>query len=183
MFRLQHSTKRIYAAIGDIGTIQCILYCNLGAKFSAHPSVYAVWTVVPAVYSVITVTNIQYSIFNSSYLRCYCIYVHHSASVILQTWYQYSAQPPDCSIWIVVPAIYSVITVPHIQASIFNWTYLRCYRRYITNSMRLILQTLCQIQCIPPSLRHLNCGPWHIQWIYSSAYSGFNIQMNVCALL
>jgi hypothetical protein len=33
------------------------------------------------------------------------------------------------------------------------------------------------------SLRYVNCGPGHIQGIYSSAYSGFNIQLNVSALL
>jgi hypothetical protein len=29
----------------------------------------------------------------------------------------------------------------------------------------------------------VNCGPWHIQCSYSSEYSGFNIQLNVSALL
>jgi hypothetical protein len=41
IFRPQYSTERICAAIGDITTIQCALYCNLGAKYSAHPPVYA----------------------------------------------------------------------------------------------------------------------------------------------
>jgi hypothetical protein len=35
IFRLQHSTKRICAAIGDITTIQCMFYCKLGAEYSA----------------------------------------------------------------------------------------------------------------------------------------------------
>jgi hypothetical protein len=38
---LQYSTERICAAIGDISTIQCTLYCKHGAKFSAHPPLYA----------------------------------------------------------------------------------------------------------------------------------------------
>jgi hypothetical protein len=41
IFRPQYSTERICAAIGDITTIQCALYCKLGAKCSAHPPVYA----------------------------------------------------------------------------------------------------------------------------------------------
>jgi hypothetical protein len=46
-FWLQYSTKRIWAAIGGISTIQLALYCNLGAKYSARPPVYAMSTVVP----------------------------------------------------------------------------------------------------------------------------------------
>jgi hypothetical protein len=90
-FRLQYSSERICAAIGSISTIQSSLYCKLGAKYSAHPAVNAIWTVVPNVYN--------------------------------------------------------VITVPHIQASISKWMYLLWYWRYINNSMCVILQTWCQIQC------------------------------------
>jgi hypothetical protein len=32
-------------------------------------------------------------------------------------------------------------------------------------------------------LRNVNCVPGHIQWKYCSAYSGFNIQLNVSAML
>jgi hypothetical protein len=49
--------------------------------------------------------------------------------------------------------------------------------------MRLILQTLCQIQRTSTRLRYLNCGPGHIQCNYSSTYSGFNIQVNQSVLL
>jgi hypothetical protein len=49
--------------------------------------------------------------------------------------------------------------------------------------MRVILQTWCQIQRTYSSLRCINCVPGHIQCIYSSAYSGFNIQLNVSALI
>jgi hypothetical protein len=55
----------------------------------------------------------------------------------------YSAYPPVYAMWAVVPDIYNVFTAPHIQASIFDWTYLRCYWRYHMNSMRVILQSWC----------------------------------------
>jgi hypothetical protein len=127
IFRLQYSTERICAAIPAVSTIQCASYCKRGAKYSAHPPVYAVWTVVPD--------------------------------------------------------IYSIITAPNIQASIFNWTYLRCYSRYIDNSMWVMLQPWCQMLRTSSSLRYLHCGPGHIHCKYSSAYSGFNIQLNVAPLL
>jgi hypothetical protein len=49
--------------------------------------------------------------------------------------------------------------------------------------MRVILQILCQIQSPTSGLRCVNCGPGHIQCIYSSAYSDFNVLLNVSALL
>jgi hypothetical protein len=96
---------------------------------------------------------------------------------------KYSAHPPDYAIWIVVPAIYNVITAPYIQASIFNWTCLRFYCRYIDNSMCAILRSWCQIQRISSTLRYLKCGPGHIHCKYSYAYSGLNMQLNVPALI
>jgi hypothetical protein len=127
IFRLQYSTQGICATSGDIRTYRCALECKLDAKYSAHPFVYAMWTVVPD--------------------------------------------------------IYNAFTAPHIQTSIFNWTYLRCYWGYLVISMSVILQAWCQIQRTSSSLRYVNCGPGHIQCIYSSAYSDFNIQLNVSALL
>jgi hypothetical protein len=50
-------------------------------------------------------------------------------------------------------------------------------------SMRIILLTWCQIQPTSYCLRYVNCGPGHIQCIYSSAYSVLNIRLNVSALL
>jgi hypothetical protein len=82
-----------------------------------------------------------------------------------------------------VPDIYNEMTTPHIQSSIFNWTYLRCYWRYVDNSVSVILQSWCQIQRTSSSFRYMNCGPGHIQCIYSSAYSDFNVHLNVSALL
>jgi hypothetical protein len=81
----------------------------------------------------------------------YALYCKHCA--------KYSAYPPDYAMWIVVPGIYNVITTPLIQDSIFIWTYLRRYWRYIDNSMRLILQRWCQIQRTSSGLRYLDCGP------------------------
>jgi hypothetical protein len=59
IFRLQHSTVGVCAAIGGISTIQWALYCNLCAKYSARSPVYAMSTVVPAIYNVITALHIQ----------------------------------------------------------------------------------------------------------------------------
>jgi hypothetical protein len=70
-----------------------------------------------------------------------------------------------------------------IYASIFSCRCLRCYCRYHDNSMRVILQTLRQIQRISSRLCYVNCGPGYIQGIYSSTYLGFNIQLLVSALL
>jgi hypothetical protein len=127
IFKLQYSTERMSAAIGDISTITCALYCKHGAKYSAHPPVYAMWTVVPD--------------------------------------------------------IYNVATSPHIQDSVCNWTYLRCYCRYLDISMHDVLQTGSQIQRTSSSLHYVNCGPGHMQCSYISAYSGFNIWLYLSALL
>jgi hypothetical protein len=104
-------------------------------------------------------------------------------SVILQSWCQ--IQPTSSSLRYVNCGleIYNAITVPHIQASIFSWTYLRCNSRYLDKSMRVILQIWCQIQRTSSRLRLVNCGPGHIQWNGNTAHSGFNIQLNVSKLL
>jgi hypothetical protein len=49
--------------------------------------------------------------------------------------------------------------------------------------MRVILHNLCQIQHAWFSLRYVDCGPRHIQCSCNSAYSGFNIRLNISALL
>jgi hypothetical protein len=126
IYRLHYSSQGRSPAIGGISSIQWALYCKVGANCSAHPPVYAMWTVVPD--------------------------------------------------------IYNDFTAPHIQASIFYWTYLCCYWRYADIWMPVILQTLSQIQRISSRLRYVNCGPGYIQSIYSSAYLGFNIQLQVSAL-
>jgi hypothetical protein len=50
--------------IGDMSTIQWALYLKVGAKYSAQPPVYAMWTVVPDIHNVNTAPRIQDSIFN-----------------------------------------------------------------------------------------------------------------------
>jgi hypothetical protein len=80
--------------------------------------------------------------------------------------------------WTVVPAIYKVLTVPYIQASIFNLTDLCCHRRCLDNSTRVILKTWCQIQPTSPGLRYVKCGPGHTQCNYSYVYSGFKFQVD-----
>jgi hypothetical protein len=47
----------------------------------------------------------------------------------------------------------------------------------------VILQAWYQIQRTSPSLRCVNCGLGYLQSIYSSAYLGFNILLQVSALL
>jgi hypothetical protein len=85
--------------------------------------------------------------------------------------------------WTAVPDIYNVFTAPHIQPSVLNSTYLRCYWRYLYNSMYVILQTWCHIRRTCSSLRYVNCSSEHIQCNYSSAYLGYNIQLNESAML
>jgi hypothetical protein len=91
----------------------------------------------------------------------------------------YSAQQPVRAMCIVVPTIYNVVTSARIQSSVFNWTCLRWYWRYVDNAMRVTLQTWWKIQRTPTSLRYLDCGPGHIQCKYSSTYLSFNSLLNV----
>jgi hypothetical protein len=95
---------------------------------------------------------------------------------------KYSAHHPVYPMWTVIPDIYNALPAPYIQASIFDWTYHRCYSRCIENSTRVIPQAWCQIRRTSPRLCYLNCGPRHIQRSCNSAYSGLNIQLNVSAL-
>jgi hypothetical protein len=64
IFMPQYSAVGICAAIVDITTTQCALYCKFGVKYSAHRPVYAVLTVVPDVYKVLTAPQIDASIFS-----------------------------------------------------------------------------------------------------------------------
>jgi hypothetical protein len=58
IFWPEYSTLGSSPAIGGISTIQCELYCILGAKYSAHLPVYAMRTVVPAIYKVFSAPHI-----------------------------------------------------------------------------------------------------------------------------
>jgi hypothetical protein len=83
IFMPQYSAIGTCAAIVDITTVQCALYCKLWAKYSACPTVYAMWTVVPAIYKVFTAPHTYVSIFSCRHLRCYCRYQDNSMLVIL----------------------------------------------------------------------------------------------------
>jgi hypothetical protein len=96
---------------------------------------------------------------------------------------KYSPYRPVYAVWSVVPDVYNAFTAPHIQTTMFIWTYLSCYWRYLDNSIVVIMQTWCQIKRTSSRLRYVNCGPGRIQYIYSSAHSDFNIHLNVSALL
>jgi hypothetical protein len=180
---LQYSTERICAPIADMTTIQCMLYYKPGAKYNGHPPVYSIWTVAPDIYNGITVLQIRPSIFNWTYLRWYWRCVDNSMRLVLETLCQIQRTSSSLHYRKLVPGICNVVSALHIQDSIFNYTYLRWYWRYIDNSMGAILQTWCQIQRASSSLLCLNCGSGHIQWNYRSAYSALNIQLNVSALI
>jgi hypothetical protein len=94
-----------------------------------------------------------------------------------------SAHHPVYAMWTMVPNIRNIFTAPHFQVSIFNWTYLCSYWRYSDISVRVELQIRCQIQRTSSISCYVNCGLGHIQYLYSFAYSCFNIEVNVSALL
>jgi hypothetical protein len=96
---------------------------------------------------------------------------------------KHSPHPPVYAMWTVVLVIYNVFTAQHIQTSIFSCRYLRCNCRYLDNATRVILQTWSQMQRTSSSLRYMIWGPGLMQCTYSSAYSDFNNQLNVSALL
>jgi hypothetical protein len=88
IFRLQYSTLGVCAAITDITSIQCALYCILGAKCRARTPDYAMSTVVPDIYKALTAPQNYALIFNSSQLPCYWRYLDYSMRVILHSWCQ-----------------------------------------------------------------------------------------------
>jgi hypothetical protein len=64
IFRLQYSAVGIGAAIVDITSILCALYCKLDGKYSEYLPVYAMRTVVPDIYNVFTAPHVLATIFN-----------------------------------------------------------------------------------------------------------------------
>jgi hypothetical protein len=164
-------------------TFGCELYCKFGAIYRAHPPLYAMWTVVSVIYNVITVTYIQASIFMWTNLCCCWRFPDISMPLILKIWCQIQRSSSSLRYVNCGPEIYNAITVPPIQSSIYKWKYLLWYWIYIDNSMCVIWNTWCQTQRTSSSLRNLNSGPGHIQCNNSSAYSGFNIHLNVSALI
>jgi hypothetical protein len=166
-----------------MSTIQRALYCNPGDNTAPNLQfkLSELWSQTYTMYLQLHIFRIQYSaesifavIGDISTTQC-ALYCKLGA--------KYSAHPPAVAMWTVVPHIYNVFTARHIQSWIFDWTYLRCYWRYLDNSLSVILQSRCQIQRTHPGLRYVYCGPGHIQCNYSYVYSGFNIQVNVSAVL
>jgi hypothetical protein len=70
----QYSAVGICAAIVDLISIQCALYCKFGVKYSSHRPVYAVWIVVPdyTKYLQLRLFMLQYSA--AGICCCYCRY-------------------------------------------------------------------------------------------------------------
>jgi hypothetical protein len=120
IFRIPYSAECIFAVIGDISTTQCALYCKLGAN-TAHNLRFALselWSHTYTMNLQLLIFRLQYStkricaaFGDMSTIQCasHCIYCA-----------KYSARPPVNAIWTVVTDIYNGVTVPHIQASIFN---------------------------------------------------------------
>jgi hypothetical protein len=103
--------------------------------------------------------------------------------VILQTWWQIQRICSGLRYVNCGPGLIQCIYSSACSGSIFSWTYMRCYWWYLDNSTLSMLQTWCQIQRTSVSLLYVNCGSGLIQCNYSFAYSGFNIRLNVSALL
>jgi hypothetical protein len=64
IFRLQYSFEFTCAAIGDMPTFGCALYCNFDAIYSAQQPVRAMCIAVPIIYNVVASARIQSSVFN-----------------------------------------------------------------------------------------------------------------------
>jgi hypothetical protein len=161
IFRLQYSAAGIIAAFVDITTFLCELYCKLGVKYSAHPPVYAMWTVDPAIYKVLVAPDIQTSIFIWTYLRCYCTYNDNSMHVILQTWCQIqhtssSLRCVDCGP-VRIQRIYSsaylcfIIQLQVSAAAIVDITTIQCslYSKIVPNTAHILQFTLCELWSRP----------------------------------
>jgi hypothetical protein len=165
IFWLQYSYERICPDIGDMSTIQCALYCNVVPN-TAHILQFPLCEPCSRPYTM----YLQLGIFRHQYsavVNCAVIVEITSiqCAVYCKLGVKYSAHPPVYAMCTVVPAIYKVFTAPHIQTTIFIWTYLPCYWRYLDNSLRVILQTWCQLQRTSSSLRCVICGPGHMQCI------------------
>jgi hypothetical protein len=113
IFMAQYSAEGICAAMVDFTWNQCALYSKLGAKYSAQPPVYAMWTVLPAIYKVLTAPRIYASIFSCRQLRCYSRFHMKSMPVIQQTWCQIQRTSSSLS--------YMTCGSGHIQSIYSSW--------------------------------------------------------------
>jgi hypothetical protein len=137
------------------------------------------WTVAADIYNVITGHQIRASLFYWTYVHCYWRYITNTMCVILQTW---------CQIQRTSSSLRNVDCGPVHKHCNYSSTYSDFN---IQMNVSALLFEICRqfdepytadlmpIQRTTSSLRNVDCGPGHIQCIYSSAYSGFNIQLNV----
>jgi hypothetical protein len=83
-----------------------------------------------------------------------CAAIVHITSIqcalYCKLWAKYSIYPPVYAMWTVVPDIYNAFTAPHIQTAIFIWTYLRCYWRYLDNSIVVYCKLGAKYSAHPP---------------------------------
>jgi hypothetical protein len=166
-----------------MSTLHCSLYCKFGAKYSAHPPDYSMWTVDPTIYNTIAAPLTQASILSWSYLCCCYWYSHISMPVMLQAW---------CQIWRTSSGLRYVNCGPcHIQCS-YSSEYsgsniqlqvsallFEISRQFNARSTATMVPNTAHI--IQFTLSVLCSG--HIQCNNSMACSGFNIQLYVSALL
>jgi hypothetical protein len=140
-------------------------------------------TVVPNIYYVFTAPLIQAPIFNWTYLRCNWRYLDNSLRVILET----SSQTQRTS-----SSLRNVYCGPGNIQCIYSSSYAGNNIQVYVSALLLDIfphfdtrytANWCQIQDTSSSLRCVNCGSVHIQCNYSSAYSAFNIQLNLPELL
>jgi hypothetical protein len=180
------------------GHIQCI-YCSAYSDFNIHLNVSSLLLEIShqfnARYTAILGPNtahiLQFKLYDlwvrpyTKYLQLRMFMLQYSAAgicgaIVAITSIQcalycilgsrYRAHRAVYTVWSVVPAIYKVFTAPLTEASIFSSRYHRCYCRYHINSMRVILQSWCQLQRTCFILRYMICSSGQIQSIYRSAY-------------
>jgi hypothetical protein len=155
--QIQHTSLCLLYVNCGPGHIQCI-YNSIYSDFNIHLNVSALLLhisrqfnarytafLVPNTAHILQFTlcdlwsrpntkNFQHRIFRLQYSAVgICAAIVHITTIQWALYCKlvakYDAHPPIYAMWTVVPDIYNVITAPHIQASIFDWTYLRYYCR------------------------------------------------------
>jgi hypothetical protein len=164
-------------------TFGCAIYCKFGAIYSAQKPVCAMWIVVPTIYNEITDPYIWASIFSWMNLCCYWRYHDNSMCVILQT---------RCQIQRTFSGLRYVNCRPgHIQC---NYRYVYSGFNIQVNQSALLLEISRHFDApytdnlmsnTAHILKFTLCELWsrNIQCNNSSAYSGFNIQVKVSAMI
>jgi hypothetical protein len=170
---IQSTTSRLHNVNCGPGHIQCI-YSSAYSDFNVHLIISALLLEISRQFNARNTANIQpYTAYIVPFTQCvlwsrkYAMYLQ-----LLIFRQQYSSERMcaaighiptfRCALYCkfgvkyrahglvyaartLIPYIYNVISIPLIQASIFNWTYMRCYWRYADIWMRVILQIWCHI--------------------------------------